>query len=264
MDTLIDRVRAADPVRPGEFAGLDDFDALVRRLEPPRRRRRPRRRLLALPAGGLAAVVAAFALIPASAPQASEILRRATDAMALDQGVLYAQTHRVRTQRGGASEDYGVTREWVSADAMRMVQVSGTGDAPAGAEEVSRPGSLSRYTPDGKVRTVPGMQAVPGEIFRAADLLRAAQARQGVDVIDETGDAFVLRWREPSGPPHQPVIEMTLWVDKDTYAPLKLTDHSYGLDAEGKPFDSTLTETVDEFRRLPDTPENRKLLEHQG
>ena len=261
MDTLIDRVRAADPVRPGEFAGLDDFAALAPRLEP---RRARRRRFVAIPAAGLAALVAAFALIPASAPQASEIMRRATEAMALDQGILYAETSRVRTEQDGSSEDYGVIREWVTAGRMRSLQVSGTGDAPAGAEEVSRPGSFSRYLPGGEVKTEQGMQAVPGEIFRASDLLRAAQARKGVDLIDETGDAYVLRWREPSGPPHEPVIELTLWVDKDTYAPLKFTDHSYGLDAEGKPFDSTLTEAVRDFKRLPDTPENRALLEHQG
>jgi hypothetical protein len=262
MDTLIDRVRAADPVQPGEFAGLDDFDALVTRLQP--RPRRRRRRLLALPAAGLAALVAVFALIPASAPQASEIMRRATDAMALDQGILYAETHRVRTEKDGSSADYGVIREWVTKGRMRSLQVSGTGDAPAGAEEVSSPDSFSRYLPDGTVRTEKGMQAVPGEIFRAADLLRAAQARKGVDLIDETGDAYVLRWREPSGPPHDPVIEQTLWIDKDTYAPLKFTDHSYGLDVEGKPFDSTLTETVTAFQRLPDTAENQALLGHQG
>ena len=47
MDPVLDRVRAADPVRPGEFAGLADFDALVLDPPPPPRRRR---RLLALPA----------------------------------------------------------------------------------------------------------------------------------------------------------------------------------------------------------------------
>ena len=53
---LIERVRAADPVSPDEFAGLANFDALV--LEPPRRRRK----WLALPAVG--AVIAALVVVP--------------------------------------------------------------------------------------------------------------------------------------------------------------------------------------------------------
>ena len=52
--------------------------------------------------------------------------------------------------------------------------------------------------------------------------------------MTEDGDAYVLRWREQSGPPHWPKIEMTMWIDKDTYAPLKFTDHSWGKDAAGQ------------------------------
>jgi hypothetical protein len=54
---------------------------------------------------------------------------------------------------------------------------------------------------------------------------------------------------------------MTRGVDRETYAALQFTDHSSGLDATGKPFDESLTETVDAFERLPDTPENRRLLQ---
>ena len=54
---------------------------------------------------------------------------------------------------------------------------------------------------------------------------------------------------------------MTLLVDKETYAPLQFSDHSFGRDVDGKPFDETLTETVDDFQRLPDTPESRALLD---
>ena len=79
--------------------------------------------------------------------------------------------------------------------------------------------------------------------------------------MTEDGDAYVLRWREQSGPPHWPKIEMTMWLDKDTYAPLKFTDHSWGKDVEGKAFDRTYTETILDFKTLPATPENLKQLE---
>ena len=100
------------------------------------------------------------------------------------------------------------------------------------------------------------MRMVPNEIFRARGLLERAK-NVG---LEETDDAYVLRWREQSGPPHWPTIEMTMWVDKETYAPLRFTDHSFGKDAEGKPFDQTYAEDIVEFETLPDTPENRRLL----
>jgi hypothetical protein len=53
---------------------------------------------------------------------------------------------------------------------------------------------------------------------------------------------------------------MTLWIDRETYAPLRFTDHGEGRNADG-PYDTTFTETVLRFERLPDTPANRRLLE---
>ena len=47
---------------------------------------------------------------------------------------------------------------------------------------------------------------------------------------------------------------------KETYEPLRFTDHSWGDDVEGRPFNETFTETVLEFETLPDTAANRKLL----
>ena len=44
------------------------------------------------------------------------------------------------------------------------------------------------------------------------------------------------------------------------YEPLRFTDHSFGKDAAGKPFDQTYAEDIIEFETLPDTPENRQLL----
>lgn len=242
MDALLERVRAADPVTPEDFAGLADFDALV--LEPPRR---GRKRWLTLPAAG--AVVAALVLIPAGTPQASEVLKRAIQTMAVPaDSILYAKSHAVR-----GAEDYGVREVWVYGDKrMRWLET--------GNEEVYTEGEGTTRVLDGKLERHPDVRMVPNEIFRAGALLAAAKSAQGVE-LREDGDAYVLRWREKSGPPHWPAIEMTMWVDKDTYAPLKFTDHSWGKDVEGKPFDQTYTETILDFKTLPATPENLKQLD---
>ncbi len=106
---------------------------------------------------------------------------------------------------------------------------------------------------------------VPGEIFRANELLRAARAGGDVELgADETVDGrlcYVLKLKVRSGPPHFPQIEQVLWVDRETYAPVRFMDHSWGLDASGKQFATTFTERVHTFKTLPDTPENRRLLE---
>lgn len=261
-DTLIDRVRAANPARPEDFAGLDHFDGLD--LEP-HRKRPGRRRLLALPAGLAAlAAAAAFLLLPASAPQAREVMLRAVNAMEVDDGgILYAQTHARRS----SGDDYGTMRIWVRGPDLRLQQTTGAGDAPAGSEEITHDGVIDRYDAQGnKVMTMRGGM-VAGEIFRSAALLKAARSGSPVKLEETTlggRNAYALSWEEPSGPPHHPKLELTLWVDRETYVPLQFTDHSYGLDAEGKQFDEILTETVSDFRRLPDTPENRRLLQYGG
>ena len=109
----------------------------------------------------------------------------------------------------------------------------------AGNEEVYAEGKGTTRRLDGKVEIHPDVRMVPNEIFRAGALLEAAKSAKGVSMTED-GNAYVLRWREQSGPPHWPKIEMTMWVDKDTYAPLKFTDHSWGKEAEGKPFDQHL------------------------
>ena len=253
-DQLLDRVRAANPARPAEFEGLANFGALS--LKP-----RRRRRFAAIPAVA-AAALAAVVLLPASAPSAKEVVRSAVDAMALDQGgIIYAETS-VRSSGGG---DYGTRRVWVHGDDVRFLQVTGAGDAPAGTQEITHDGTLTRYAADGHVLLRErGARMVPGEIFRSAALLDAARAGRQVELEETAVDgrsAYALHWEEPSGPPHFPKIEMTLWVDRETYVPLRFADHSYGRDVSDKPFDETLTETVNAFERLPDTPENRRLLD---
>ena len=121
MDALLERVRAANTVTEDEFAGLADFDALV--LDAPPRRRR--KRLLALPA--LGAMIAALVLIPASAPQASEILRLAVQAVEVDDGgILYARSESETRNEAGEVHRFGSRQVWVLGDiAMRWLQDDG-------------------------------------------------------------------------------------------------------------------------------------------
>jgi hypothetical protein len=242
MDDLMDRVRAADPASPAEFAGLANFGALV--LDPPRKRRRA---WLSLPAIG--AAIAALVLIPSGAPAASEVVRRAILTMAVPSDtILYARSH---ARDSGA--DYGERQVWVYGNERMRWR---TPDS----EEVFVKGKGTTRVRDGKVETFPDVTMVPNEIFRAGALLQAAKDAQGI-ALTETDDAYVLHWRETSGPPHRPRIELTMWIDKDTYAPVRFTDHSFGRDAEGKPFDNTVTEDILEFKTLPATPENLRQLD---
>jgi len=254
-DPLLDRVRAANPASAAEFEGLGDFEALP--LKP-----RRRKRLLAAVPAMAAAALAAVVLLPASAPQAKEVLKRAVNAMQIDQGgILYAET----TVHASNGSDYGTRRVWVRGDDVRFLQVSGTGDTGAGMQEVTHDGTLTRYAPDGRVlMQEKGMRMVPGDIFRSAALLDAARAGRQVGMEEAMLDdrpAYALHWEEPTSLPHRAKAEMTLWVDRETYLPLRFASHSWGRDVNDKPFDYTTVENVNTFQRLPDTPENRKLVE---
>ena len=250
MDPVLDLVRAANPASEDEFAGRANFAALD--LARPRRRRR----LLAVPA--LGAVLAAVLVLPNSAPQASEILKRATQVVAVDDGILYARSHAQTGPTGGPPTWSGSRQVWVRGNtAMRWLEDDG-------AEEVYAQGDgTTRRDADGTVKSDRGLRMVPTEVFRASGLLREAEKGANVKLVGEETvrgrDAYVLRWNEPASA--KVTIEMTMWVDKETYAPLRFSDHSSGTAVDGKPFDQTYTEDVLEFKRLADTPENRRLLE---
>ena len=87
---------------------------------------------------------------------------------------------------------------------------------------------------------------VPTEIFRARALL---QWKGAIDV-QETDDAYVLRWSEN----RSVKIDFTLLVNKETYAPLRFSDHSSGKDYKGKPFDQTYSEDSRSTRSSPTPP----------
>ncbi len=93
-----------------------------------------------------------------------------------------------------------------------------------GAEDTYAKGvGTTQRSADGKVKTDANVRMVPTEIFRARGLLaKAKQAGGGVQLdTDDSRHAYVLRWTEHL---NAVTINHAMWVDKDTYAPLRFTD----------------------------------------
>jgi hypothetical protein len=260
-------------------------------LELGARTPRRRRRTPALLAGAVTAIAAALAvagaLIPTHSLAARTIPERAAAAVTPDQAeILTADIHGVqlRGQSSAVVADYGTTRVWIrrvpgrgvlafrslaldSASTGASGQHQGDETAsypstpPAGA--VSLPFTTAVYTAaDHRLTVSPGTKSeMAPELFQARTLL--AKARAGQDVqLDEHADvdgrpAYKLTWAETSS---HLTIEMTLWIDRETYAPVQFTDHSRGLDVHGEPVDETYKATIANFEQLPDTPGNRRLL----
>ena len=160
-------------------------------------------------------------MLPNSAPQASEVLQNVAATIAVDDGILYARTDSSET--------------WVLGEtAMRWRGANGTEEAYA------RDAGTTKRAADGTITRHPETTMVPNELFRVGGMLERA-----TDVgLEETDDMYVLRWREHPG-------ALTLYVDKETYAPLRFVDRSP---------QNTFDETIREFKVLPDTPANRRLL----
>ena len=196
----------------------------------------------------LGAIVAALVLIPARRRRRARSSPAPRWRCSVDDGILYARSHAQWGPTGRRADRAGSREVWVRGDAqMRWLE-------DGGDQEVYAEGKgTTRRTADGKVQTEPDMRMVPNEIFRARALLNW----KGAVDVEETDDAYVLRWSETRGVK----VDFTLWVDKETYAPLRFTDHSSGKDYKGKPFDQTYVEDILDYKVLPDTPENRQLLE---
>jgi hypothetical protein len=245
------------------------------------RRARPRPRVVAGAATAVAIVAAGVsALVPASGPGAQEILERAAAAVGAGEQpeILTADIRAEQLAGSAVSGSYGTTRVWVrqvpgrGTPEFRSLQLAGP---HAGNELVSfpSPGTALPFTSeeysaaDDRIVVRPGTQsAMTPELFEARTLL--ARARQGDDVaLDDNATvngrpAYRLTWREDtSRAPNDVTVEVTLWIDRDTYAPLQFTDHDTGTDAQGRPLDQTYRATILDFERLPDTAANRELLE---
>jgi len=287
-DLLDDLRRLGGPDRaPSEEARRLTLRRLQREIDAElagtaiRRRPRLRPRVIAGAAAALAVGAAAVsALAPSSGPGAQEILERAAAAVGAGDRpeILVADIRAEQLAGSEVSGSYGTTRIWVrqvpghGTPEFRSLQLAG---AHAGNELVSfpSPGTALPFTSeeysaaDDRIVVRPGTRsAMTPELFEARTLL--ARARRGDEVaLDDKATvdgrpAYKLTWHEDtSRAPNDVTVEVTLWIDRDTYAPLRFTDHDSGTDAQGRPLDQTYRATILNFERLPDTAANRELLE---
>jgi hypothetical protein len=242
-------------------AGLRRLQREIDRESRPRRQRRLG--LIGAAVSTAVAAVAALALMPSSGPGAQQVLERAAAAVSADRPEILA---------ANVDSAYGAKRIWVrqvpGRGTVEFRMLSANGDELVSYPSAGRlPFTTEEYiAADRRLKVEPGTQssAFP-EIFAASDLLRRAQAGQGEIKLSETTvsgrPAYELRWNEDtSRTPNRVTIEQALWVDRETYAPLRFSEHSFGTDVAGKPVDETDTTTISGFRRLPDSPQNRALL----
>src|SRR5690349_4025194 len=252
---------AVAPSPEDQHAGLRRLQREIERETRPRRNRRLG--LIGAAAAASLAALAALALMPSGGPGAREVLDRAAAAVSPDHPEILAADIQSR---------YGAWRIWV-----RQVPGRGTVEFRSlksnGDELVSYPSggrlpfTTEEYTAaDNRLKVQPETQtsAFP-EIFAARDLLRRAQAGEAEIELRETTvsgrPAYELRWNEDtSRTANKVTIQQTLLVDRETYAPLRVSEHSFGTDVAGRPLDETDTTTISGFKRLPDTPENRAQL----
>jgi hypothetical protein len=96
-------------------------------------------------------------------------------------------------------------------------------------------------------------RGIPGDLLRITPRLCAYFARRAGrgDVEDLVAETFVVA-----------VAALTAVILLPASAPQP--KESYGRDVNHQPFDYTTVENVNTFQRLPDTPENRRLLELNG
>jgi hypothetical protein len=286
-DLLDDVRRLGGPDRaPSEDARRLTLQRLQREIDAERtgtatgRRPRLRPRVIAGAAAALAVGAAAVsALVPSGGPGAREILERAAAAVGASDRpeILVADIRAEQLAGSDVSGSYGTTRIWVrqvpghGTPEFRSLQLAGphAGDELASfpSRGTTLPFTSEEYSAaDDRIVVRPGTRsAMTPELFEARTLL--ARARRGDDVaLDEDTvngrPAYKLTWQEDSSrAPNDVTVAVTLWIDRETYAPLQLTDHDSGTDARGRALDQTYRATILKFERLPDTAANRELLE---
>ena len=223
------------------------------------------------------------ALAPTGGPGARTVLERAAAAVRAGEPVIVTADIHGRQLRGATPTRSPTTeppesgRAGFPGTARRSSARSSWPPDPrppaaqAGSETVSRPtggDGLLPFTTElydagrDQLSVEPNTKAeFAPELFRAEGLL--ARARAGGDVdLDRNADvdgrpAYELTWSESAG---RVTIEHALWVDRESYAPLRLTERDTGTDVAGQPVDETYEATIARFQRLPDTTGNRALL----
>jgi hypothetical protein len=293
-DILVDLRRLGGPDRsPPDGARQHALARLQRELDHELERaakRHPRLRLhlVAGTAAAVAVVVAAgSALMPSHGPGAREILQRAVAAVTPERTeIVVADFHAQQLQGSDVVASYGTRRVWArqvpgqGTREFRSLQLTdATGSvarkndesvsypSPPGSEPDARLPFISEEysaTSD-RIVVMNGVQSNIGpELFQARTLLAKARGGNHVKLGDGTVNgrpAYQLTWTEDtSRAPNDVTVELTLWVDRETYAPLQYTDHSQGTDAQGRPLDQTYKATITRFDHLPDTAANREQL----
>lgn len=288
-DPLIASLRAADPA-----ASLPDVPpdrAAVRRAL--RRRRGPRWQVPALAVPALAAVAAgAFVLAPSGGPGLAQIVERAAAATAPPSHTIIAVRSRIEGRfwnaEDGRTSLATETTGWVRVAAdgkptdVRSLQTSSRNDPDSvGAESTTsyaRPGAVAgavsrNYDPKtGRTTQEQDSAEVPRMVFDAHRLLE--RARRGTTTVRLDGEAtvdghrtyrLVIEDPDPEIAAAGIVDRTELYVDTTTFAAVQYRTTSEGRTSPGGvPFRSELSERVLDWRALPDTPANRKLLQLRG
>jgi hypothetical protein len=257
-------------------------------LEPAvRRHARLRLLLVAGTAAGVAVAVAAgAALMPSHGPGAREILQRAAAAVSPDRTeIVVADIQAQQLAGADVVASYGTRRVWArqvpgqGTREFRSLQLTdGVGSVARKDDELashpsagSEPDALLPFVTEEysaanrRIVVSAGVQSNIGpELFEARALLAKARAGNHVQVNDSTVNgrpAYQLSWTEDtSRAPNDVTVELTLWVDRETYAPLQYTDHTDGISPQGRPLDETYKATISRFDHLPDTAANREQL----
>jgi hypothetical protein len=289
-DLLDDLRRLGGPDRPpSDSARQHALARLQRELEPATRRpARFRLQLVTGIAAGVAVAVAAgSALMPSHGPGARDILERAAAAVSPDRTEIVVADIDARQLHGsGVVAGYGTRRVWArqvpgqGTREFRSLQLTDAAGSAARKDDelVSYPSPSTEPGPrlpfdteeysatSNRIVVSTGVQSNIGpELFQARALLAKARDGDQVKLTDATvhgRPAYQLTWTEDTSRARNDVtVELTLWVDRKTYAPLQYTDHSHGTDVQGRPLDQTYEATISRFDHLPDTATNRAQLE---
>jgi hypothetical protein len=261
-DDLITRLRAADPAD-ADAGSIPSRAAVARRV---RRRHVGRAGRFTL-AGTVAAVCAVIAapLGPSGTPALADVIARASDAATPAPGVITKIRTEVEWTAIGTEREVRTVwfRRGATGEELRMLQETD------GIDEVSRDGRIRSYDQKtGATKELEG-RTVASILFSAKAMLEAARrgdAKPKLAGQEVVGGRKVYRLTITGADdaPALPGDRDELLVDAETYAPVLLRKHSEGLDVHGKPFTYDLSERVLEHETLPDTAENRRLLELRG
>lgn len=265
-----------------------------------RRRRQARRHARTGIGGGLAAFLGALAVglsggggggpVTAALPGVERVVAQAAQAAHLSDGKILQVTSDVSHVSYSDGRLYGVIEQrrtqWMRLDRrgrvieFRSLITKTNGESPPPTDSASYRADGDWWTDEWAARSPRSPRwklirrrsrmVADSMSLRAAQILRRAQAGRGrhvelVGAAEVDGHrAYLLRIDSVDEPPRHRGYKQ-LYVDAATYAPLKQTQHSWGVsDVDDKPYESFFEERVVERQVLADTEENRERLKVRG